>query len=75
MTEYQVFVGIRGAQTGDANDLGDVMDYCREQVHAETDNDAITKAARLLVNAAKPPRGVLFIRDIEVWYPRFHKVL
>ena len=75
MTEYQVIVGIRGARTGDADDLGDVMDYCREQVIADTDSDAITKAARMLVRAARPPRGKLFVRNIEVWHPNFRKVL
>ncbi len=71
MTEYQVVIGVKGAFSREPNE---VLDYCREQVQADTDDAAIEQAHEL-IQGNNPPRGTLLIRYIEVWEPKFRRVM
>lgn len=46
---------------------GREMDYCREQLVAETRSDAEAEAEAMLRGAPEPPRGELFIVRVEAY--------
>ncbi len=65
MIEYQLIVRITLHKPHHDGRL--VLDYCREQMHAENDKEAVDKANRMIARAARPLRGELGIGSIEVW--------
>jgi hypothetical protein len=72
MTEYQIVFGIKHKDAPDPK----VQDYAREQVNVPTDDDAIVRAHRLAskANDNSSDLGVIFVRTIEVWEPRYRSV-
>ncbi len=65
--EYQLVVAITLHKPHHDGRL--VLDYCREQIQAYSDSEAVDKANRMIARAARPLRGELGIKSIEVWEP------